>query len=146
MKITDDKNFYYYKDNNGEPYIVENNTKYNIAIPEYIEKVTDEILLTQLRSETSNTKISTYANSNVLYSKTVYFNPLVKTGFSYWILYSMDNTEWYRAFFANESLTFYTRHARAEFGNAPYIVIHIFSYYGTVSSCVLSIKDGDILG
>lgn len=164
------KSFYYHKDINGEPYIIENGKKYSVAIPDYVEKVTDESLLSMLRNEANKNSMSTFSESGVLFSDTVYFNTLVKTqtfnitdnylflkcsklnpsnakrGFSYWILYSFDKTEWLRAFYANKSLTFYTRHPMATFGNAPYVIIHIYSYYGSVSSCTLSIKQGGVLG
>lgn len=174
FEYAEGKNFYYYKDINGEPYIIENGEKYNIAIPEYIEKVTDESLLSMLRNEANNEankdSVNTVLKSDILFSETVYFNTLVKTqtfnvtdnylflkcsnlnpsnaerGFSYWILYSFDKTEWLRAFYVNKSLTFYTRHPMATLGKAPYIIIHIYSYYGSVSSCTLSIKQGGVLG
>lgn len=170
FEVFEGKYFYYYKDSNGEPYIIENGEKYNIAIPDYVEKVTDESLLAMLRSEVNENSVNAVAKSKILFSQTVYFNPLVKTGvlnvtdnylflkcsdlnpsnakrgFSYWILYSIDKVEWMRAFFINESLTFYTRHHWAELGNAPYIEIHIFPYYGTVSSCLFSVKQGGVLG
>lgn len=168
FEMSESQYFYYYKDNNGEPYIVENGIKYNIAVPEYVAKVTDETLLAQLRKDVTEKKIVTAAKSKVLFSQNVYFNTLAKTGilnvtdnylflkcsnlnpsnaqrgFSYWILYSLDGREWTRAFYVNKSLTFYTRHPMATLGNAPYIEIHIFSYYGTVSSCLLSVKQGCI--
>ncbi len=170
FEMSESQYFYYYKDNNGEPYIVENGIKYNIAVPEYVAKVTDETLLAQLRKDVTEKKIVTAAKSKVLFSQNVYFNTLAKTGilnvtdnylflkcsdlnpsnaqrgFSYWILYSLDGREWTRAFYVNKSLTFYTRHPMATLGNAPYIEIHIFSYYGTVSSCLLSVKQGGVLG
>lgn len=172
MKILAAIRSYYYKDINGEPYIIENGVKYNIAVPEFIEKVTDEKLLSQLRSDfnTRNGNSNIYsANSEILFSKKVYFNPLVKTGvldvsddyiflkcsdlapsdanrgFSYWILFTFDGKEWQRAYFANHSLTFYTRNRRADLGNTSIIQIHIFSYDGSVSSCTLSIKQGGVL-
>lgn len=170
FEYSEGENFYYYKDNNGNPYIIENGVKYSIAIPEYIEKVTDESLLVTLRNEVNKNRINELADSDILFSETVYFNTLVKTGvlnvtdnylflkcshlnpsnakrgFSFWILYSLDQTNWERAFFINKSLTFYTRIPRAEFGNAPYIIIHIYSFYGTVSSCFFSVKQGGVLG
>lgn len=170
FEFAEGKSFYYQKDINGEPYIIENGKKYNVAIPEYVEKVTDEALLSMLRDEADKNSVSTFSKSGVLFSDTVYFNTLVKTktfnvtdnylflkcsklnpsnaerGFSYWILYSFDNTEWQRAFYINKSLTFYTRHPMATLGNAPYIIIHIYSFYGSVSSCTLSIKQGGALG
>lgn len=163
---------YYYKDVNGEPYIIEDGKKCYIAVPEYIEKVTDEELISQFRSDfNSSVNSNAYsANSDLLFSIRVYFNPLVKTGilnisdnyvylkcsdlapsnanrgFSYWILFSPDGKEWLRAYFANYSLTFYTRHRMADLGNASSIQIHIFSCDGSVSSCILSVKQGGVLG
>lgn len=164
---------YYYKDVNGEPYVVENGIRYNIAVPEYTEKITDEKLLSQLRSNYNSMNDNfdvCSVNSDLLFSIRVYFNPLVKTGifnvsdnyfflkcsdlspsnakrgFSYWILFTPDGNEWLRAYFANYSLTFYTRHRRADLGNASSIQIHIFSCDGSVSSCILSVKQGGVLG
>ena len=162
--------FYYYKDNNDNTYIIDNGNKYYIEIPEYTEQVTDEAKLKELRDEFNSHKISNNAKSVVIFSQTVYFNTLAKTGilnvtdnylylkctnlnpsnakrgFSYWIFYSTDGRDWTRSFYANKSLSVYTRHAMAELGNAPYIKIEIFSYYGTVSSCLFSVKQGGILG
>lgn len=165
--------FYYYKDKQGNPYIVDNGNMYYIEVPEFVEKITDESQLEQLRREFNNNSISkleTSAKSDVLFSETVIFNPLARTGvlnvsdnylylkcsklnpsdakrgFSYWIFYSFDNREWTRAFYVNKSLSVYTRHPWTTFGKAPYIKIEIFSYYGTVSSCLFSVKQGGILG
>lgn len=161
---------YYYKDKQGSPYIVDDGIKCYIAIPEYIEKVTDEAKLEQLRNEFNSVNLKTRATSEVLFSETVYFNPLASTGvftvtydylylkctqlrplgsnrgFSYWIFYSPDGDNWTRAFYANMSLTFYTRHDMALFGDGPFIKIEIFPYDGSVSSCLFSVKQGGVLG
>lgn len=171
--VYEGQSLYYYKDKQGNPYIVDNGIKYYITLPEFVEKVTDESQLELLRSEFNNSnssKLETSTKSNVLFSQTVYFNPLARTdvfnisedylylkcsklnpsnadrGFSYWIFYSFDSREWTRAFYANKSLSMYTRHPMATFGKARYIKIEIFSYYGTVSSCLFSVKQGGVLG
>lgn len=170
LEISEDKYFYYYKDSNGEPYIIENGIEYNIAVPEYIGKVTDEALLAQLQKNITENKITAAAKSKILFSQTVYFNPLAKTGvlnitdnymflkcsdlspsnanrgFSYWVYYSLDGTHWQESFFANKSLLFYTRHDMSIFGKAPYIEIRIFPYDGSVSSCLFSVKQGGVIG
>lgn len=170
FELSEGEKFYYYKNSDGDPYIIEDGKKYNIAVPEYVEQVTDQSQLMMLRNEGNKIRLNSATDSDILFSQTVYFNSLVKTnvlnvskdylylkcsnlnpsnakrGFSYWILYSVDNVTWMRAFYANQSLTFYTRHPMAMLGNAPYIIIHIFSYYGTVSSCLFSVKQGGVLG
>lgn len=162
--------FSYYKDEQGNPYIIENGIKYPIAVPVIVQKVTDEAQLEQLRSAFNSSKIESNAKSNILFSKTIYFNTLAKTGvlnvtdnylflkcselnpsnakrgFSYWISYSFDNIVWEQAFYINQSLSSYTRHPMSTFGDAPYVEISIFSYYGTVSSCLLYVKEGGVLG
>lgn len=156
---------FYQKDANGT-YIIENNKKVYIAIPVLIDKITDEETLTELRASIGNIESSnSVLASSLPYSKTMNFSStsLIFTdvlsvtgdfymkcsdlepfgsdrGFSYWIHYSYDGVNWERALYVNQSLLFYTRHRHAELGNSPYIKIHMWSYYGTVSSCLLSIK------
>lgn len=66
-----------------------------------------------------------------------------KRGFSYQIRFSPDGSTWYFNTYVNQKLSSYTRHRMAELGNAPYIQIRIWSYYGTVNSCTLSVKLAD---
>lgn len=170
LEVSEDKYFSYYKDSNGEPYIIENGIKYNIAVPEYVGKVTDETLLVQLRKDAVENKITTAAKSKILFSQIVYFDPLAKTGilnrtdnyvflkcsdlspsnanrgFSYWVYYSLDGSNWQESFFVNKPLRFYTRHHKSEFGDAQYIEIRIFPYDGSVSSCLFSVKQGGAIG
>lgn len=165
----EDVSFNYYKDKQGT-YIIEDETKVYIAIPVLIEEVTDEMLLRELRNEFSNSIMQSGTKSLILFSQTVNLKPLAQTGvlnvtddylylkctnlnpsnakrgFSYWIYYSQDGSTWTSAFFVNESLALYTRHRMADLGKSPYIKINIFSYYGTVDSCLFSVKEGGILG
>ena len=86
-------------------------------------------------------------SKDYFYLKCSNLNPSsAKRGFSYYISYSADNSTWFKALYVNKSLTLYTRHARADLGNASYIKIQIWSYYGTVSSCLFSVKEGGVLG
>lgn len=39
LEVSEDKYFSYYKDSNGEPYIIENGIKYNIAVLNMLEKL-----------------------------------------------------------------------------------------------------------
>ena len=161
---------HYYKDKQGNPYIVDDGIKSYIAVPEFVEKVTDESQLESLRKEFNSSKLQNSAKSKILFSQTISFNVLPNTGvlnvseeylflkcsnlnpsnaergFSYWIFYTTDGKEWTRAFYANESLLFYTKHPMSFFGNAPMIKIEIFSYYGSVSSCLFSVKEGNAYG
>lgn len=66
-----------------------------------------------------------------------------KRGFSYQIRFSPDGSTWYFNTYVNQKLSSYTRHRMAELGNAPYIQIRIWSYYGTVNTCTLSVKLAD---
>ena len=164
-----DSAFLYYMDDCGEPYVVDGIKAY-IALPEYIETVTDSGKLEELRNDFINMQNYDNPKSLVLFSKTIVFNPLAATGvlsvsdnylflkctnlnpsnatrgFSYWIYYSFDGSNWTRSFYVNKSLSVYTRHSMALYGYAPYIKIEIFSYYGTVSSCKFHVKQGGVLG
>ncbi len=168
------KSFSYYKDEQGNPYIIDSGIKYYVEIPDYVEKVTDEAQLKILREEYKSAKSKASARSNILFERTIYFTSLPSTGilsvndnylylkcselnpsnatrgFSYWIFYPLEDgdaeTEWERAFFVNKSLTLYTRHPMVNFGYPDYVKIEIFSYYGSVSSCLFSVKEGGVLG
>lgn len=166
----DGRILYYYKDEIGNPYVIDDGVKSYIAVPEFIEKVTDELQLESLRKEFSSCNLQNNSKSNILFSQTIYFNVLpntgilnvtedylylkcselnplgAKRGFSYWINYSPDGKNWERAFYANKSLLLYTKHPMALFGNSSNIKIQIFSYYDSVSSCLLSVKEGGALG
>lgn len=162
----------YYKDEQDNPYILEDGIKSYIAIPKYIEKVTDESQLNALRNEAGSISLNLQrsAKSVLLFSQTIYFDDLpntgiltvtedylylkcsdlnpsgAKRGFSYWIFYTLDGSSWERAFYVNQSLLLYTKHPMALFGNAQKIKIEIFSYYGSVSSCLFSVKEGNAYG
>lgn len=168
------RNFSYYKDAQGNPYIVEDGIKYYVEIPDYVEKVTDEAQLERLREEYENAKLQISTRSNILFERTIYFASLPSTGalgltqrylylkcselnpsnatrgFSYWIFYPVEaddaETEWERAFYINKSLSSYTRHDMAIFVYPSYVKIEIFSYYDSVTSCLFSVKEGGILG
>lgn len=161
----DGRSLYYYKDEQGNPYIIDDGVKSYIAVPEFIEKITDKSQLESLRKEFNSTSLQNNARATVLFSQTIYFNVLpntgilsitednislkcsnlnpigAKRGFSYWINYSSDGKNWERAFFVNESLLIPLRHPMELFGYASYIKIQIFSYYDTVSSCLFTVKE-----
>ncbi len=162
----DGKQVNYYKDIDGNNYVIENGEKIYIAIPVLKEKVTDENIIEQLKSYSQIAPTATNGFETLPYSKTLNFSTTIvktgvfhivsgsyiylkcsklnpsnaKRGFSYYIYYSPDNVAWERALFVNESLLFYTRHRLADLGNGPYIYVQIWSYYGTVQSCLLSMK------
>lgn len=159
---------FYYKDFNGETYIVENGEKVYIAVPVLTEKITDSDELSKLRKAATERNITTYsvASATLPYSKTMNFSSTIDTtdmfyityesylslkcselnpfgakrGFSYYVRYSPDGSTWYRTLYVNQSLWAYTKHRVSDFGNGPYIQIQMWSYYGTVDSCLLSIK------
>jgi hypothetical protein len=95
---------------------------------------------------------STIATSSVIgtqgyiycYLKCSSLRPIgAKRGFSYQIRFSPDGSTWYLNRYVNQSLSSYTRHRMSELGNAQYIQIKIWSYYGTVKTCTLSVKLAD---
>lgn len=162
---------YYYQDSAGEKYIIEDGRKVLIAVPVSVELITDEQELSELNQavlqakqarsvSASNLPISTTMNfsstiattsilrvtKNYIFLKCSDLNPSgAKRGFSYYIRYSPDGSTWYRALYVNQSLLFYTKHRWAELGNSPYIQIQMWSYYGTVSSCTLNIRESALL-
>lgn len=158
---------YYYKDTNGDAYVIENDEKVYIAVPVSIEVITDEDELNELRNSSQNVNLNTIttranpiyseviqlksnnnitpkitlANADYFYMKCSDLSPFgAKRGFSYYLSYSPDGNTWMKALYVNNSLLFYTRHRRADLGNCQFIKVQIWSYYGTVSSCLLSIK------
>lgn len=163
---------YYYKDINDDTYVFENGERVYVAVPVSVEEITDPDELAMLRNDAEKKSLNISAkSSDVLYSRTMTLSPpynttpvltlskdyfylkcsnlnpsSAKRGFSYYISYSADNSTWFKALYVNKSLTLYTRHARADLGNASYIKIQIWSYYGTVSSCLFSVKEGGVLG
>ncbi len=159
---------YYYLDRNNQKYVIENGKKIYIAVPVSTEKVTNEKELEALKSSIDK-PINTGAEINavnILFSKTISLSyttnvltisqPYLylkcsnlspsgaKRGFSYYVFYSPDNSTWFRELYVNESLRTYTRHSNAHFGNGPYIKIHIWSYYGEVTSCSFNIKEASV--
>lgn len=157
----------YFKDDNGDAYVIENGEKIYIAVPVSTEKVTNnaELFYLNTSSKAKISSSSTFALSklpyekhmdfsikpnytDVLYITAPYFhikcsdlNPSgAKRGFSYYVWFSPDNSSWEKTLFVCESLRFYTRHRMADFASGPYIKIHMWSYYGTVDSCLLSMK------
>lgn len=158
---------YYYKDAAGGTYVTEDGKKDYIAVPVSVEKITDSVELSKLRATVNKTNLYTVsiASTTLPYSKTMNFSSTLDTtsvlyvtssyfymkcsslnpsgatrGFSYYVRFSPDGNTWFSALYVNESLLFYTRHRMADLGNGPYIQIQMWSYYGTVTSCLLSIK------
>lgn len=84
---------------------------------------------------------------NYYYLKCSNLNPSgAKRGFSYYAMVTIDNgASWYQyeSPFVNYSLSQYTRFSRARLGNPQYISFKMWSYYGTVDSCTLSVKLAD---
>lgn len=158
----------YYKDTDGGTYVIEDGKKEYIAVPVSVEKITDSAELSQLRAIAGSRTLSvaSVASATLPYSKTMNFSSTIDTtsilnvssatyyylkcsslnpsgakrGFSYYVRFSPDGTTWYRELYVCQSLLLYTRHRMADLGNAPYIQIQMWSYYGTVSSCLLSMK------
>ena len=141
------------------PALVEKVTD-SVQIAELEEEVSEARLS---KSITKNSSVS-LKSSSLSYSKTMnmasgadvtdilnitssYFNLKcsqlspsgAKRGFSYYIYFSPDGSNWSRALYVNQSLLFTTKHRMADLGNGPYIKISMWSYYGTVSSCLLSL-------
>lgn len=160
---------YYYKNNSGEKYVIENGKKIPIAVPVLIERINDEEEINQLNQElVANKMLTAISYVNLPYSKTMNFsntdttgilhvtksyiflkcsnlNPSGATrGFSYYVRFSPDGTTWYSELYINESLLVYTRHNWSDFGNSPYIKIQMWSYYGTVSSCTLNVRESNL--
>lgn len=157
----------YYEQADGETYIIEDGKKEYVAIPVLVEEITDPEELAELRAEFNKHKLSnttTSRNSNLRYSKTMNFsntldstdilvisssyfylkcsdlNPSnAKRGFSYYVRFSPDGSTWFQTLYVCKSLLVNTRHRMADLGNGPYIQIKMWSYYGTVNTCLLSI-------
>lgn len=159
---------YYYKNAAGETYVIGEGKKEYIAVPVLVEKITDSVELSELRASVKNMNsfIASVASTTLPYSKTMNFSSTIdstsilyipsasyyylkcsglkplgaKRGFSYYVRFSPDGSTWYRELYVCQSLLLYTRHRMADVGNGPYIQIQMWSYYGTVTSCLLSIK------
>lgn len=155
----------YYKDINGDTYILDNGEREYIVIPDYTVEITDIDVLNSLREEFNEMSKQRAVSNNLPYSKTMdltdinnstsilcvnkdYFylkcsqlNPSNgKRGFSYYIYYSPDGVSWSINININKSLLVNTKHRMSELGNAQYIKIHMWSYYQTVNSCLLSVS------
>lgn len=164
---------YYYFDEAGETYIMENGEKEYIAVPVSVGKVTDEAMLAELRASFKSDIINNSINTapyvepleleGSLYQKNMVFSNADTTdvlevkdhtfllkcsklnptgsdrGFSYYVYSSIDGYDWSYTVYVNKSLLVFTRHRLADTGG-PYIKIYMWSYYGTVKSCLLSVK------
>ncbi len=95
----------------------------------------------------ATTPIIALEGYNYYYLKCSDLNPSgAKRGFSHYVMFTVDQgATWYQydSPFVNYSLSLYTRFSRARLGNPQYIKIKMWSYYGTVDSCTLSVKLAD---
>lgn len=151
----------YFENKNGDAYIIENGKKEYIAFPISWEKVTDEKTLTELRNEYKRFSVS---RAGLPYIKNMNFSNHLDTtdvigingrryvwmhctnynpwnahkGMSFYMYLSYDGNEWIREQFVNWNLSI-KKKVYVYNSGMPNMKIQMWSYYGDVNSCKLSI-------